>query len=120
MTKTATLRITGKQITGITFDDKEFQYDGDPHSLEVSGEIPSGVSVIYSNNEKTNSGSYTVSAKLSGAGYESLTLTATLTITPIELDKSGYFYSRVYLYDVKIIAFMLIVHLQELPLLINA
>ena len=99
MTKTATLRILGKQITGVTFEDKEFQYDGNSHSLEVSGELPSGVSVTYSNNEKTNSGSYTVSAKLSGTGYESLTLTATLTITPIELTKSGYFYSRVYIYD---------------------
>lgn len=40
-----------------------------------------------------------MSAKLSGEGYESLTLTATLTITPIELTKSGYFYSRAYIYD---------------------
>ncbi|MBR0439379.1 MAG: hypothetical protein IJK27_01280 [Bacilli bacterium] len=99
MTKTATLRILGKQITGVTFEDKEFQYDGNSHSLAISGELPSGVSVTYSNNEKTNSGSYTVTAKLSGTGYESLTLTATLTITPIELTKSGYFYSRVYIYD---------------------
>lgn len=99
MTKTATLRITGKQITGVTFIDKEFQYDGKSHSLTVSGELSSGVSVSYSNNGKTDSGSYTVSAKLTGAGYESLTLTATLTITPIELTKSGYFYNRAYIYD---------------------
>ena len=53
MTKTATLRITGKQITGVTFEDKEFQYDGYSHSLAISGELPSGVSVTYSNNKKT-------------------------------------------------------------------
>ena len=99
LTKTATLRITGKQITGVTFEDKEFQYDGKSHSLAISGELPIGVSVTYSNNGKTNSGSYTVTAKLSGAGYESLILTATLTITPIELIDSGYFYSRTYIYD---------------------
>ena len=99
MTKTATLTITGKQITGVTLEDKEFQYDGKSHSLEVSGEIPLGVSVTYSNNGKTNSGSYTVTAKLSGAGYETLILTATLTITPIELAGSGYFASRAYIYD---------------------
>ena len=57
MTKTATLTITGKQITGVTLEDKEFQYDGKSHSLEVMGEIPLGVSVTYSNNGKTNSGS---------------------------------------------------------------
>lgn len=99
MTKTATLTITGKQITGVTLEDKEFQYDGKSHSLEVLGEIPLGVSVTYSNNGKTNSGSYTVTAKLSGAGYETLTLTATLTIAPIELTDSGYFTSRAYIYD---------------------
>lgn len=99
MTKTATLRITGKQITGVTFEDKEFQYDGNSHSLAISGELPIGVSVTYSNNKKTDSGSYTVTAKLSGVGYESLTLTATLTITPIELTNSGYFSSKTYIYD---------------------
>ena len=99
MTRTATLRITGKQITGITLEDASFQYDGQPHSLEVTGELPSGVSVSYTNNGKTDSGTYKVSATLSGTGYDSLTLTATLTITPIELSKSGYFLSRAYLYD---------------------
>ena len=99
MIKTATLTITGKQITGVTLEDKEFQYDGKSHSLDVMGEIPLGVSVTYSNNGKTNSGSYTVTAKLSGAGYETLILTATLTITPIELVDSGYFASRAYIYD---------------------
>ena len=47
MTKTATLRITGKQITGVTFENKEFQYDGNSHSLAISGELPNGVSVTY-------------------------------------------------------------------------
>ena len=73
MTKTATLRITGKQITGVTFEDKEFQYDGNSHSLAISGELPNGVSVTYSNNGKINSGSYTVTTKLNGEGYEPLT-----------------------------------------------
>ena len=99
LTKTATLRITGKKITGITLEDATFPYDGKSHSLTISGELPNGVSVTYTNNGKTDSGTYTVKATLSGTGYDSLTLTATLTITPVELPNSGYFYSRAYIYD---------------------
>ena len=95
----ATLRILGQSITGVTFENATFQYDGSAHSIAVSGTIPSGVSVSYSNNNKTESGTYTVTANLSGTGYEPLKLTAKLTIEPIPLNKSGYFYDKAFLYD---------------------
>ncbi len=65
----------------------------------MTGELPSGVTVQYSNNGKTNAGTYTVTANLSGTGYEPLRLTATLTIDPVPIDKSFYFISRAFLYD---------------------
>lgn len=78
------------KITGVTLSDKTYTYDGQPHSLEVSGTIPEGVSVAYEGNGKTNAGTYTVKATLSGEEYQTLVLSATLkinkaNITGIEL-----------------------------------
>ena len=101
MTKTATLTIVGKEITGVNLEDATFNYDGKSHSLEVTGEVPDGVSVSYTNNGKTNAGTYTVTAKLTGAGYNPLTLTATLTIEPADVTGYFYFYSKGYIYDGK-------------------
>ena len=99
LTKTATLTIVGKEISGITFSDQTFEYDGKSHSIEISGEVPDGVSVKYTNNGKTDSGTYEVVAALSGEGYAPLELKAKLTITPIELEDPGYFYDECFLYD---------------------
>ena len=98
LVKTATLRIKGKSITGVTFEDKTFTYDGNTHSLEATN-LPTGVSASYSNNNKKESGTYTVTANLSGTGYEPLKLTAKLTINPVELEKSGIFNSKTFIYD---------------------
>lgn len=99
LTKTATLTILGKPITGVTLSDQTFEYDGNKHSLNVEGELPDGVSVRYSNNGKTDAGTYEVTATLSGTGYETLTLKANLIITPVPLYKPGYFFDRAYMYD---------------------
>lgn len=80
----ATLTIVGMTITGVSLDSKTFVYDGKPHSLEVSGAIPNGVKVTYSNNSRTSVGSQTVTAKLAGTNYEILTLSATLTIVSLD------------------------------------
>lgn len=98
LVKSATMRIKGKSITGVTFEDKTFTYDGNAHSLEVTN-LPTGVSASYSNNNKKESGTYTVTANLSGTGYEPLKLTAKLTINPVELEKSGIFNSKTFIYD---------------------
>lgn len=83
---TATLTITKLDITGISFTNLEVPYDGKSHSLEVEGNIPTGVSVTYTSNVAgiTNSasepGEYVVTATLTSTNYNTLSLTATLKI----------------------------------------
>jgi len=80
---TATLTIKKPKIEGATLADGEFTYDGQPHSLTVTG-APNGVQISYENNGKTDAGVYTVKATLTKEGYEDKILTATLTIDKAE------------------------------------
>ncbi len=73
------------KITGVTFDDMTVPYDRQPHTIEVSGVLPQGVRVDYSGNTATVPGTYNATATLSGEGYETLTLTATLIVTPLTI-----------------------------------
>ena len=77
---TATMTITARIITGVSFENKDVDYDGSEHSILISGTLPSGVSVSYSNNTRTDIGIQTATATLSGTGYETLVLTAILCI----------------------------------------
>lgn len=72
-----------QEFQNVTFESLTVSYDGNPHSLgEVNG-APSGTTITYSNKEaKTDCGTYTATAKLEKEGYNSKTLTATLTIKP--------------------------------------
>ncbi|MCR5490870.1 MAG: MBG domain-containing protein [Bacilli bacterium] len=99
LTLTATLKIVGKAIEGVTFPDATFTYDGEAHFAEVEGEIPAGVSVSYKDNSRTESGSQKARATLSGPGYEKLELSATLKIVPAPLERPGYLYDATYIYD---------------------
>ena len=72
-------------ITGVTLSDKSFVYDGTEKALTVTGELPNGVSANYTSNSATDAGVYNVSVTLSGEGYNTLTLTATLTITKADI-----------------------------------
>ena len=58
----ATLTISKATLTGITFVDKTFTYDTKAHSLKISGNIPTCVNVTYTNNDKVNANTYTVTA----------------------------------------------------------
>ena len=69
-----------EDITGVSFANATYTYDGATHTLLVSGNVPSGVNVSYQNNTATNAGEYNAKATLSGEGYNPLTLTAKLTI----------------------------------------
>ena len=88
LTLTATLTIVGRDITGITFPNgAPVTYNGNPYAIEIVGTLPAGVSVAYScaghpsmTNSATDAGTYEITATLTGAGYNPLTLTATLTI----------------------------------------
>src|SRR5690606_3207958 len=77
-----TFTITPATITGITLDDGSFTYDGTAHALAIAGTLPDGVTVSYTGNTRTDAGDQEVTATLSGTGYETLTLTATLAVTP--------------------------------------
>ena len=70
-------------MNGVTFPNGTFTYDGNSHSLAISGTLPSGVSVSYSNNGRTNAGYQTVTANFStnNSNYNAPPgMTATLTI----------------------------------------
>lgn len=70
-------------MSDITFEGGSFTYDGQAHSLVISGNLPTGVSVTYAGNDKTNAGEYTVTATFVG-DYDNYIaipdITATLTI----------------------------------------
>ncbi|WP_170845832.1 MBG domain-containing protein [Parapedobacter composti] len=76
---TGTLVIEEADLTGITFADGRFTYDGTAHSIYVSG-APEGASVSYEGNGRTDAGTYTVTARVSLANHKDLVLTAELVI----------------------------------------
>jgi gliding motility-associated-like protein len=83
---TADLKITPAMITGITFADQSFVFDGNSKSLAITGTLPAGTSVAYQNNSRTNVGTQEVTATITGSNYITLVLTADLNITPKELE----------------------------------
>ncbi|MEC3879003.1 BspA family leucine-rich repeat surface protein, partial [Parapedobacter sp. 10938] len=88
---TGALTITPRQITGIVFENSSSTYDGTEHRLSLAGDLPAGASVTYEidgapGNGATDAGTYAVTAIIDGgANYEDGELTATLTITPLEI-----------------------------------
>ncbi|WP_198673067.1 MBG domain-containing protein, partial [Algoriphagus litoralis] len=79
---TADLTITPATVTGITFEDQSFVFDGSARSLAISGNLLTGTSVAYTNNSRTNVGTQEVTATITGSNFTTLVLTADLTITP--------------------------------------
>lgn len=80
LTLSATLTIKNNKFTGITFKNQTFTYDGYSHSIYVEG-APEFASVSYEGNNKSAIGTYKVTATISATGYDTLTLTATMTIS---------------------------------------
>ena len=66
----------------ISFNDVTFDWDGEPHSIYVQGDLPSDATVTYDGNGKTDVGKYQVTAtvKLSDNYVPVSPLTATMTI----------------------------------------
>ncbi|MEK6495276.1 MBG domain-containing protein [Myroides odoratimimus] len=98
-TKTAFLTIEKARITGVTFNKTSVLYNGEPHTLLLNGELPSGVTAVYSNNKHTNAGTYKATVKLTGDNYITSTRTNTLTIMPIDLAQIIEFKSQSFKYD---------------------
>ncbi len=78
----ADLTITPATVSGITFEDNSFVFDGTAKSLTIAGTLPAGTAVAYTNNSRTDVGSQEVTATITGANFTSLELKADLTITP--------------------------------------
>ena len=102
---TATFEITKAthDMSEITFEDKEYQYDGTEKSIVINGILPEGVEVSYENNTHIDVGEYIATAKfivLDTHNYNEISdMTAKLTITKIpgnitiiEKDKLGKIY----------------------------
>ena len=71
-------------------DGYECTYDGLPHIVSLNHELPEGATIVYPyGNVFTNAGTYEVVGVMSKKGYESKTLTATLTIHKADRDADG-------------------------------
>lgn len=93
----AVLTINRATFSNIVFENSAVDYDGEPHSIYVTN-APDFAKVTYSNNGKTDVGSYSVTATISADNYNTLTKTATLTIKKV--DMSGVtFESKSFMYD---------------------
>src|SRR5574344_157059 len=72
-------------ITGVSYANASYDYDGTAKEALVTGTLPQGVTAVYSNNSKTDAGTYTATVTLSGEGYQTLVLESTLTINKIDI-----------------------------------
>jgi len=81
-TLTAKLVIQALDFEGLVFNDQTFTYDGNAHSIYVEN-VPNFASVTYTNNNKIEVGTYTVTAKVSATNYSTKTLTAKMVIAKI-------------------------------------
>ncbi|HEY1192664.1 MBG domain-containing protein [Flavobacterium sp.] len=94
-----TLKINKKDLSGISFDAQTFTYDGFEKHPDVSGTLPEGVNVVYSNTQK-NAGVYNnVKASLSGSNYKLLELTTSMTITKSNLSNAMFLLEKEEVYD---------------------
>lgn len=95
---TVTVERATYDMSGVTFEAKEFVYDGNSHSVAIKGVLPEGVPApVYTINEKQTAsavdvGEYTVKAHFVNRdpNYESIPpMETTLTITPAEYTVKG-------------------------------
>lgn len=79
------LEIKPLNITGVIFENMSVVYDGEEHTIEVSG-LTSAMSVSYINNSATNAGIYNAEAVISKENHSTLRLYATLTIEGLDFE----------------------------------
>ncbi|MCD7746650.1 MAG: YDG domain-containing protein [Lachnospiraceae bacterium] len=86
-------------MSSVSFEDTTCTYDGSEKALKISGTLPDGVSVSYTNNTLMNVGSTEATASFTGDAnnYEAIaSMTATLTITNADLTVTVTGYEGVY------------------------
>ena len=102
---TAKLRINKAvyDISNITFESASYVYDGTEKKIEITGTLPDGVSIQYTNNKRTNAGTSSAIACFiyDTENYETLqNKTATLTITKATYDMSSVLFDdKSFVYD---------------------
>ena len=88
VTTTFALTVVNRTFDGLTFADKTVTYNGSAQSIEVAN-LPQGARVAYSpSNTCTNAGIYPVTATVSAPNFDTVTLSATLTINKASYDMS--------------------------------
>jgi hypothetical protein len=102
-TLTARLTINKAEIAGVSFNNQTFVYDETVKNITLTGNLPSGTSVIYTDangkpfNGATIPGTYIVKATITGGNYQTKVLTATLTIDKINIKGISFIeYSTLY------------------------
>ncbi len=71
-----------ENFSNITFSNQTYTYDGTEKALKVTGILPEGATVTYTNEKGTDVGTYNSKAVIEADGYNTLTLNTTMTITP--------------------------------------
>lgn len=83
-----------KSLEHVQLKDKTVVYTGQPFSMVTEGDLPADVTVRYPyGNSFTNAGEYDVTAVIYGDSYQTLTLSAKLTILKADYDMSGVTFS---------------------------
>lgn len=90
-----------KQFVGISFNDITYNYDGTQKELLISGNLPNGANVVYTNNVGTNAGVYNATAKITCNGYSELNLSAKMTINKVSYNMTNaiWNYTNAFTYD---------------------
>ena len=98
-TLTATLSIIKADFEGISLKDVTIEYDGNPHLVTITGNLPQGSTVTYKCLEDesiTNSiqepGQYTIQATIENKNYNTLVLTCQATIKAKEEERFITYY----------------------------
>ncbi|MBQ3754841.1 MAG: hypothetical protein II867_01600, partial [Clostridia bacterium] len=84
-------------MSGITFTPINAVYDGQAHTVTISGELPAGVTVEYVNASRTSAGSQTAKARFTGdANHEAIPdMSASIYIARANYDMSGITFADV-------------------------
>ncbi|WP_353117608.1 MBG domain-containing protein [Myroides odoratus] len=100
----ASFEIKKNNIEGLTFPAQRFVYDGQVKQLQVQGNIQPQATIVYTNNNQTQVGQYTVTATVDyGPNYEILRLQSILTIVKADQEITWNQVSEVVLEDTPIL-----------------
>ena len=97
------LDVNEKQLTDIYLEDMNVYYTGEYYEVNVEGNLPKDVVVIYPNGNKfRDAGVYEIEALIFEEGFEVMHLTSTLVINKATYDLSDIeFNDATYVYDGK-------------------